>query len=227
MADSSRRSSLRVVTRQDERPGAERWVPEDAGVDELRAASDSCRGCELWQDATQVVFSAGRPGAPLMLVGEQPGDHEDRVGEPFVGPAGQVLEDALDAAGIGRRDIYLTNAVKHFRFEPRGTRRIHMKPTTAHVVACHPWLRAEVEAVRPRLIVTMGATAARAVLGRPVTIGEERGMPLALQGLAVDRALVTAHPSSLLRMRDAEERRAARRAFVADLRAAAELAGMR
>lgn len=196
-------------------------------MDELRAASDSCRGCELWQDATQVVFSAGRPGAPLMLVGEQPGDHEDRVGEPFVGPAGQVLEDALDAAGIGRRDIYLTNAVKHFRFEPRGTRRIHMKPTTAHVVACHPWLQAEVEAVRPRLIVAMGATAARAVLGRPVTIGEERGMPLALQGLSVDRALVTAHPSSLLRMRDAEERRASRRAFVADLRAAAELAGMR
>lgn len=213
-----------MTTGDEERPGAQEWVPATADVDDLRQAAKTCRGCELWRDATQVVFSEGRAGARLLLVGEQPGDREDRTGEPFVGPAGRKLDEALEAAEIERGDVYLTNAVKHFRFELRGKRRIHEKPATGHVVACRPWLEAEVAAVRPRIIVALGATAARSVLGRPVTIGEVRGAELPAEGLACPRALVTVHPSSLLRVRDAADRHAAFRAFVADLRAASDAA---
>lgn len=181
-----------------ERPGAEEWVPSEGDLPALRSAAPGCRGCELWADATQVVFSAGEAGARLMLVGEQPGDREDREGEPFVGPAGRVLADALDAAGIARDEVYLTNAVKHFRFTERGKRRIHKKPGVAHVEACHPWLAAERAAVRPAVVVCLGATAARAVLGRDVRIGEVRGEVLDEAG---GRVLVTTHPSALLRLR--------------------------
>ncbi|GAT73546.1 phage SPO1 DNA polymerase-like protein [Microbacterium sp. HM58-2] len=212
--------------RPEERPGAQEWVPVTDDVDDLRHAAAACRGCELWQAATQVVFSEGQAGARLMLVGEQPGDREDRAGEPFVGPAGRMLDDALEAAGIPRGTAYLTNAVKHFRFELRGKRRIHEKPATGHVVACRPWLEAEVAAVRPAVIVAMGATAARAVLGRPVTIGEIRGTEVESEEWADARVLVTVHPSSLLRLREDADRRAAFRDFVADLRAAAELAAI-
>lgn len=212
-----------------ERPGAEQWVPTDADVAELRRAAHECRGCELWRDATQVVFSAGRAGATLMLVGEQPGDREDLEGEPFVGPAGRVLADAVDAAGIPRDRVYVTNAVKHFRFERRGTRRIHEKPAVAHIVACHPWLEAEFEAVGPDVVVALGATAARSVLGRTVRIGEVRGRvlpPDAAGGASTMSApvLVTTHPSALLRIEDAADRRAAFDALVGDLRAAADAA---
>jgi DNA polymerase len=209
------------------RPGAEHWVPESASVEELRHAAEACRGCELWQDATQVVFSEGTKGARLMLVGEQPGDREDRSGEPFVGPAGRMLDTALGDAGIERETTYLTNAVKHFRFERRGPRRIHEKPGVAHVNACRPWLDAEVAAVRPAVLVALGATAARAVLGRPVTIGEVRGEPLDAPDWHGVSVVVTVHPSSLLRIRDEADRQTSFRAFVADLRAAAELAGVR
>ena len=213
-----------------ERPGAEHWVPADANVEELRRAAPECRGCELWRDATQVVFSKGRAGAALMLVGEQPGDREDLEGEPFVGPAGRLLADAVDAAGIGRERVYVTNAVKHFRFERRGKRRIHEKPAVAHIVACRPWLEAEFEAVHPAVVVALGATAARSVLGRTVRIGEVRGRvlpPDAAGGASALPApvLVTTHPSALLRIDDSAERAAAFQALVDDLRTAADAAG--
>ena len=163
-----------------ERPGAQAWVPPDGDVEALRAAAPGCRGCELWAPATQVVFSAGGPGARLVLVGEQPGDQEDRAGTPFVGPAGRVLDDALRAAGIDRDEVYVTNAVKHFRFTPpeRGTRRLHKKPAVAHIDACRPWLAAEVAAVRPEVLVCLGATAARSVLGVDVGVEAVRGRVL-------------------------------------------------
>ena len=201
-----------------ERPGAQRWVPPDADVDDLREAAPACRGCELWAPATQVVFSSGPAHARLLLVGEQPGDVEDREGEPFVGPAGRVLDRALEAAGVDRDAVYMTNAVKHFRFVERGPRRLHKTPAVAHIRACVPWLDAEVSAVEPRVIVAMGATAARAVLGRDVAIGEVRGQVLDEGGRTV---VVTAHPSAVLRMRDDDERHAAMDALVADLKAAA------
>lgn len=206
-----------------ERPGAQRWVPEGGGLTALRRAAEECRGCELWRDATQVVFSEGRATAQMMLVGEQPGDREDVAGEPFVGPAGRLLRDAIDAAGLDERRLYLTNAVKHFRFERRGRRRIHEKPAVGHITACHPWLAAEVAVVRPDVIVALGATAARAVLDRTVKIGEVRGHPIEAAGSAGAPAVVTVHPSSLLRLRDADDRRAGFDAFVADLRTAAAL----
>jgi DNA polymerase len=210
-----------------ERPGADAWVPEGAPVDELRRAAPYCRGCELWHDATQVVFSRGREGAPLMLVGEQPGDREDLEGEPFVGPAGRLLADAVDAAGIARDRVYVTNAVKHFRFRLRGTRRIHEKPSVAHIVACRPWLEAEFEALHPSIVVALGATAARSVLGRTVRIGEVRGRVLPPDAAAGASALpapvlVTTHPSALLRIEDPADRTAAFQALVDDLRAAAD-----
>jgi uracil-DNA glycosylase len=210
-----------------ERPGAEQWVPEEADLEELRAAAPDCRGCELWKDATQVVFSKGREGARLMLVGEQPGDREDLEGEPFVGPAGRLLADAVDAAGIRREQVYVTNAVKHFRFERRGKRRIHEKPSVAHIVACRPWLEAEFDAVNPDIVVALGATAARSVLGRTVRIGEVRGKVLPPDAEAAASAiqapvLVTTHPSALLRIDDSAKRAEAFEALVADLRTAAD-----
>jgi uracil-DNA glycosylase family protein len=156
-----------------------------------------------------------------MLVGEQPGDKEDLAGEPFVGPAGPVLDQALEAAGIDREDVYVTNAVKHFRFEERGKRRIHRKPDTGHITACRPWLEAEFAAVQPAVVVCLGATAARAVLGRVVKIGAERGTPLEVQGRTV---VVTIHPSAVLRLRDSGERSAATAGLASDLRVAAEAA---
>ncbi|GAA4288963.1 UdgX family uracil-DNA binding protein [Georgenia daeguensis] len=202
-----------------ERPGAQRWVPPAGDVDALRRAAPGCRGCELWAGATQVVFSVGSERARIALVGEQPGDREDRTGEPFVGPAGDVLADALTAAGIERTAVYLTNAVKHFRFTERGKRRIHKTPGVAHVEACRPWLEAELAAVGPAVIVCLGATAARAVLGREVRVGEVRGQ--ALEGDGGVRVVVTTHPSAVLRLRGKPEWDEAFDALVADLRAAA------
>jgi uracil-DNA glycosylase family protein len=158
----------------EDRPGAQRWVPGDVdqaerGIRNLNDAAEGCRGCELWRDATQLVFSSGPAKARIMLVGEQPGDKEDREGVPFIGPAGGVLDEAFEAAGIHHDEVYLTNAVKHFRFTraQRGKRRIHEKPAVAHIQACHPWLEAELAVVRPDVVVSLGATAGRSVLGRP------------------------------------------------------------
>jgi DNA polymerase len=192
-------------------------------LDALRNDVDGCRACELYQDATQAVFSRGRASAPIMLVGEQPGDREDVEGEPFVGPAGRVLDEALKAANISSGEVYLTNAVKHFRFERRGARRIHKKPAISHLTACHPWLQAELDLVRPKVVVCLGATAGRSVLGRPVRIAAERGQVIgdALKGSAV---VVTTHPSALLRLRDHSAYDGELARLAADLRVAADAA---
>jgi uracil-DNA glycosylase family protein len=197
------------------------WVPESRDLTDLESAAHDCRGCELWQPATQVVFSSGDRSARIMLVGEQPGDREDEQGEPFVGPAGRVLDEALAEAGIDRSAAYLTNAVKHFRFEQRGKRRIHQKPDVRHLSACHPWLEAELEAVAPGVVVAMGATAARAVLSRNVKIGEVRGRLLEEPARPV---IVTTHPSAVLRLRGREGYDEAFGALVGDLRLAAPYA---
>jgi DNA polymerase len=200
------------------------WVPEHADLEGLRQAAVDCKGCELWQPATQVVFSAGNPRAPLALVGEQPGDVEDRKGIPFVGPAGRLLQDALDEAGVPRDDVYVTNAVKHFRFTERGKRRIHATPQVTHIKACLPWLEAELTLVDPALIVCLGATAARALLGPDFRVTEQRGEVLELATpMGMRPVLATVHPSAVLRA-TAEERNEAFAGLVSDLRTAREAA---
>jgi uracil-DNA glycosylase len=187
-------------------------------LDELRAAASICKGCDLWKPATQTVMGEGRAGAPLMLVGEQPGDREDLEGRPFVGPAGRLLDRALSDAGVDRSDVYLTNTVKHFKFVERGKRRIHKRPNQTEVHACAPWLEAEVAAVRPVVIVCLGATAAAAVVGPRVRVTRDRGRTWATD--LGPPAMVTVHPSSILRSRAADEREVALEAFVDDLRGA-------
>jgi uracil-DNA glycosylase len=190
-----------------------------ATLEQLRQEAAGCRACDLWENATQTVFGEGAEGAPLMLVGEQPGDQEDLQGKPFVGPAGKLLERALTEAGIDRRRVYLTNAVKHFRWTRRGKRRLHEKPNASQVRACRPWLEAEIEVVRPRLIVLLGATAAQSVMGPAFRVSRQRGEVLPSPfGIP---ALATVHPSSILRATDAESREAAMSSFIADLRVAA------
>ena len=193
--------------------------PDARTVSELRSAAASCQACDLWKDATQTVFGEGPEGARMMLVGEQPGDQEDKQGHPFVGPAGRILEQALDEAGIDRRRVYVTNAVKHFRWTRRGKRRLHEKPNAAQIRACRPWLEAEIAAVRPSLIVRLGATAAQAVMGPAFRVSKQRGEVLSSPlGVPV---LATVHPSSILRAIDAESRDAAMSSFIADLMVAA------
>jgi uracil-DNA glycosylase len=195
-------------------------VPEHAGIDELKRAAEDCRGCELWKPATQVVFSAGNPRAPLALVGEQPGDVEDRKGIPFVGPAGRLLQDALVEAGVPKKDVYITNAVKHFRFTERGKRRIHATPQVTHIKACRPWLEAELTLVDPKLLVCLGAIAARSLLGTTFRVTQQRGQVMELATpIGVRRVLATVHPSAVLRA-SGEDRGAAFAGLVADLRTA-------
>jgi uracil-DNA glycosylase len=212
-----------------ERPGAQQWLPErvpsgNKGGELLEHAAQQCRGCELWRDATQLVFSSGAATAAIMLVGEQPGDREDLEGVPFVGPAGHVLSDALAAAGIDPARVYLTNAVKHFRFTERGKRRIHATPEVGHITACHPWLDAELAAVAPDVVVCLGATAGRSVLGRPVRIGAERGTVLHAD---VGEVVITAHPSAVLRLRGRDGWDEAFDALVRDLEVAKSAADER
>ena len=184
-------------------------------------ASD-CRACALWRNATQTVFGEGPEDAELMLVGEQPGDREDLAGHPFVGPAGRVLDDALAAAGIDRSGVYVTNAVKHFKWRARGKRRIHDKPNLMEVVACRPWLDGELSAVQPRVLVLLGATAAQALLGSGFRVTRERGRPIAGTDFA-EHVVATVHPSAIVRIRDHDERAEAERGLAADLRTAARL----
>ncbi len=185
-----------------------------AALAELRRAAAGCTDCELYRVGTQAVFGDGPAAARFMFVGEQPGDHEDREGHPFVGPAGRILDRALDRAAIDRRTVYVTNAVKHFHNEPRGKKRIHRKPNLSHVRACQHWLRAELAAVQPEIVVALGATAVQALLPRDVRVTADRGRILPSElGPAV---LVTVHPSSILRAAD-EDRATAMRAFVRDL----------
>jgi DNA polymerase len=208
-------------------PGAAAWVPSDPDLPALREAVQACRGCELYRDATQGVMGDGRPDAALMLLGEQPGDREDQEGEPFVGPAGRVLDDALAEVGIAPDEVYITNVVKHFRWSgTRGKRRIHQSPSRAHVAACSPWLEAELALVRPTGVVLLGGTAGKAVYGTSFKVGEARGR---LQewpaSFPVEHppswVLPTTHPSAILR---ADDRRPAFEGLVADLRVAAERA---
>jgi len=207
-------------TRKDATPGAP--VPARPTLPKLRTALQECRACELWEPATQVVFSAGNPRAAMMLVGEQPGDQEDRRGIPFVGPAGQLLQRALAEAGIEVRDVYVTNAVKHFRFTERGKRRIHATPQMTHIKACRPWLEAELTVVDPQLIVCLGSTAAKALLGSTFRVTQSRGQVLEHETpVGVRRVLATVHPSSILRT-DEAERDAAFAGLVADLRVAGQ-----
>src|SRR5947207_5066101 len=188
-------------------------------VEQLREAAASCQACDLWVEATQTVFGEGSEHSRMMLVGEQPGDQEDLQGKPFVGPAGRLLERALDEAGIDRRRVYITNAVKHFRFTRRGKRRLHEKPNAGQIRACRPWLDGEIEVVRPRIIVLLGATAAQAVMGPAFRVSKQRGEVLNSPfGIPV---VATVHPSSILRATDDESREAAMSSFVADLRVAA------
>ena len=197
-------------------------IPERLSVKALREAVEHCRACELWEGANQAVMGTGpRPGkARLMLVGEQPGDREDIEGLPFVGPAGRVLDEGLERAGIARGDAYVTNVVKHFRYKLRGKRRIHQTPERVHVAACRPWLDAELTLVKPRALVCLGATAARALLGSQVRIGRDRGRPI--ESDLAELVTLTTHPSAILRQRDDAERHAAMHAFICDLHAVAD-----
>lgn len=185
----------------------------------LRSAASGCRGCPLWQRGTQTVFGEGAPSARVMLVGEQPGDREDRAGHPFVGPAGRVLDQALEQAGIARAACYVTNVVKHFKWEPRGKRRIHSKPSAREIEACFPWLEQELALVAPEALVCLGATAAQALLGRAFRVTRQRGQLVASPLAPVVSA--TVHPSSVVRISDRAERHAAQAALVADLRVVA------
>ena len=201
-----------MSTAADDRPPAP--VPSRPTRARLQAAIDGCRGCDLWEHATQAVLGEGAGDASLMLVGEQPGDREDVEGHPFVGPAGRVLDRALQRAGIAREDVYVTNVVKHFRYEARGKRRIHQRPDRWQVTACLPWLGAEIELVRPGALVCLGATAAHALLGPQVKIGRDRGKPID-SGWA-ELVSVTAHPSSILRARDSADRERALTELIPD-----------
>jgi DNA polymerase len=190
-------------------------VPERPTLPGLRAAAAGCRACALWERGTQTVFGEGLPHAEVMLVGEQPGNEEDLAGHPFVGPAGRLLDRALEAAGIDRRSVYVTNAVKHFKWEARGKRRIHQKPAAGEIRACRPWLDAEIAAVRPRAIVCLGATAAQALLGRAFRVTERRGELVA--STLAPLVMATVHPSSILRAPDDADRRAELARLVDDL----------
>jgi DNA polymerase len=204
-----------VATTARSTAGAAEFVPEGADLAALRRAATGCRGCDLYEPATQTVFGSGPEDARLVLVGEQPGDVEDGRGEPFVGPAGQLLDKALDEADLAREGVYLTNAVKHFKFVPaeRGKRRIHKTPSRGEVVACLPWLHAELARIRPALVVCLGATAAKAVLGASFKVTERRGR---VERVEDHDVIATVHPSAVLRAPDRDE---AYRGFVADLRA--------
>jgi DNA polymerase len=189
-------------------------------LDSLREQASQCRACPLWKDATQTVFGEGPLHARIMLVGEQPGDKEDLAGRPFVGPAGQMLDRALEEAELDRRQIYITNAVKHFKFFPRGKFRLHQKPTTAEIKACRPWYERELAAINPQLVVAMGASAAQCVFGKITPINRNRGRTIDLDGDIT--ALLTVHPSYLLRLPDETARAREYRRFVDDLKIAAE-----
>jgi uracil-DNA glycosylase len=201
-----------------ERPPAP--VPEKPSPRKLHDAVENCRACDLWEGATQPVMGEGARHAHIVMVGEQPGDREDLEGHPFVGPAGRILGRGLERAGIRREDVYITNAVKHFRYKQRGKRRIHQKPDRWQVTACLPWLHAELQMVKPEAVVLLGATAAQALAGSKVRIGRDRGRPI--ESNLAELVTVTAHPSSILRAEDDDQRHEAMDAFADDLRHVAD-----
>jgi uracil-DNA glycosylase len=200
----------------DQETSSEDFLPARPTLKSLREAARSCQGCDLYKNATQTVFGEGRKQARIVFVGEQPGDMEDRQGRPFVGPAGRMLDRALTAAEIHRQDVYVTNAVKHFRWIYRGKRRLHQRPVLRQVIACKPWLRAELAVIQPELVVCLGAIAAQAMLGRVVGIARERGKFLTDESGAT--IFVTIHPSAILRERDKNQQEAAYRHFLAEMK---------
>ena len=202
-------------------PSAAGLIPNEPKLEELRDAAAECTACPLYRNATQTVFGEGPEQARVMFVGEQPGDSEDLAGHPFVGPAGKLLDRCMKEAGIDRSRAYVTNAVKHFKFVPRGTRRIHSKPSSMEIAACFPWLEAEIAALKPRVIVALGATAAQALFGKAFRVTKERGR--LVPSRFAPYALATVHPSSLLRAPDEESRHREMRLFVEDLKKLAEV----
>jgi uracil-DNA glycosylase len=194
------------------------FLPQRHDLRSLKEAAKDCRGCDLYRNSTQTVFGEGRASSTILFVGEQPGDQEDLAGHPFVGPAGHLLDACMEEAGIDRKTAYVTNAVKHFKWEPRGKRRIHKKPSMREVAACRSWLTAEIEAVKPRLIVCLGATAAQSLLGPAFRVTKDRGRIIEVAGYPP--VLATVHPSSILRAESHEDRESERRLFIADLIAA-------
>jgi DNA polymerase len=191
-------------------------VPDNPTIAKLQSAAANCEACDLWKRGTQTVFGEGGPKAGVMLVGEQPGDQEDIQGRPFVGPAGKILDKALEAAGIDRKEVYVTNAVKHFKWEPRGKRRIHKKPNLLEITACKPWIEAEIDVIHPEVIVCLGATAAQALLGRQFKVSTQRGVWI--ESPLAPFVMATVHPSSLLRAPDEETRRRETQRFITDLK---------
>jgi len=210
---------MRSNDEESARPAA---PPNTSSWSALREAARECTACHLYKRATQTVFGEGPKRAPIMLVGEQPGDYEDLAGKPFVGPAGQIMDRALEEAGIDRAEVYVTNAVKHFKWEPRGKRRIHQKPNAREIAACRPWLEAELRIVKPKLVVLLGATAAQTIFGSSFRVTRERGKVLSSK--FAPKVVATVHPSSLLRQSDEASREREYRNFVADLRVASKAA---
>jgi len=197
--------------------------PDTSSLVEMREAARDCTACHLYRRATQTVFGEGPKNAPIMLVGEQPGDYEDTAGKPFVGPAGKIMDRALEEAGIDRKQVYVTNVVKHFKWEPRGKRRIHQKPNSREIAACRPWLEAELRIVNPKLLVCLGSTAGQAIFGPSFRVTRERGKVLSSK--LSPKVLATVHPSSLLRQPDEESRDREYKNFVSDLRVALRAVG--
>ncbi|HYG76483.1 MAG TPA: UdgX family uracil-DNA binding protein [Planctomycetota bacterium] len=224
---SKARALLRAVPTEDcpmrakatER-SAKLFIPEKPSLPKLRKAASGCTGCDLYKRATQTIFGEGPPKATVMFVGEQPGDQEDQSGKPFVGPAGKLLDKAMVEAGIPRNEVYVTNAVKHFKWEPRGKRRLHAKPSAREVGACRPWLEAEIAVVKPKMIICLGATAAQALMGPAFKVTKERGKVLQTQWAPA--LLATLHPSSIFRHPDPAEREKAYASLVEDLKLAAK-----
>jgi DNA polymerase len=195
---------------------AEKFFPEQLSLPSLKAAAADCKACDLWEKGTQTVFGEGRSRATFLFVGEQPGNEEDLTGKPFVGPAGRLFDDALEEAGIDRKQTYVTNVVKHFKWEPRGKRRIHKKPNAVEIKACRPWLEAEIALVKPKVVVVLGATAAQTLLGPKFRVTKQRGE--FLESTLASYIMATVHPSSILRAPDDETRRLEYRRFVDDLK---------
>jgi uracil-DNA glycosylase len=209
------------MRRPEEKLTAAPLIPVRPTLQRLRDAAKSCRACPLWKTGTQTVFGEGSPHAEVMFVGEQPGNDEDLAGRPFVGPAGKFLDRVLEEVGIDRDQVYVTNAVKHFKWEPVGKRRIHKKPNSREIAACRPWLEAELDVIKPTVLVCLGATAAQALLGKDFRVSQQRGrlIPSPLASFV----MATVHPSSILRAPDEEKRRQARADFIADMTKVAEV----
>ncbi len=205
-----------MATKMIEKTSAGDFLPEKHTLECLRQAAKNCKGCDLYRNATQTVFGEGASHANVMLIGEQPGDIEDQKGKPFVGPAGRILDRALEEALISRDEVYVTNAVKHFKWIWRGKRRLHQKPSVREVMACRPWLELEIEVVQPQILVCMGATAAQSVVGKPVPIMKERGK--FIDSAIGKLAFVTIHPSAILRQRDQDEREQEFRRFATEMK---------